>query len=528
MYKDETPKSEDYQNAISIEESIALELDTFLKGDQQEDLFIGVSGKNINATIKDTVIKMGQDNPMFNTNYLNEEVELAERKYAIKAMNNMLGVKGVWINYEGDTMILRGSADIHLASFITYKTSIKITLTITEENEIINLTVKNIHLGNLSGNWIYNLSKTALKSFMKLDIGEFINEKLPMGTFDAETRTMSITKSELYGLMDDLGGEDLTMNALLELIKTLNLLSFEVKDSAIGLGVDLEKIKATLELNENITQLDSQEAVLQVIKGQLTSLLISTLTSDTTDTVNLDIYEKQFNEILNYYLNQETLLEKEIPLGGKTFKITMMPILSKLVVGEMKLSLRIKLANQTDDNFITEIVINIDPQVSETSPSDLVFEITSLDIGTVKITTESELWQNLQEILSEMLTSDDISMDGNKIILKDFMDEFVKTGTTVEDVLVLEGKLRFKLKPANQTILNEVKEEIKNVLDEITADLENNIDIDTDADPEVILDYVNDLTEEEKETLYNDIADKLGDLDIDLSELLANLGQTTP
>ena len=526
MYKNEAPKIENYQEIQSIEESVAISLDDFLKSTTQDKLVVGVEGDNINATIKEMFIKMSAENPTFNPNYLNPDVEEKDSKYAAKLANNMVGFKGAWLEYNQDTIILKTSADIELASFLVYKTSLRVEITVIEENDIITLTVKKISIGNLSANWIYNLARTGLIKLQNIDLSQMINEKLPVGHFDAEKRVLTVSRQELYSFLETAGNDDQNMAMLMELIRTIDILNIHIGESKMGLEIALGKLKAMLELNEDIRHLETQEEVFQVIKGQLASILISALSPDADEYVNLDIREKELNEILNYYLNQETLLEKDLPLGSKNFKLTMKPILTKLETGVMKLSIRFELANQEDDNFIAEIVVNGLPKPSTQNPADLIFEVTSIDIGETNIQTTSELWINLQQILKDALTSDKIVVEENEIILKDFMSEFVQTGTTVEEILVLNGKLRFKIKPENQATLNEIKNEIKDILDIINNDANNEFDIDTTAPVEDILDYVNELDETQKEELYETIANELQDKGIDLSDILAALGQT--
>ena len=526
MYKNEAPKIENYQEIQSIEESVAISLDDFLKSTTQDKLVVGVEGDNINATIKEMFIKMSAENPTFNPNYLNPDVEEKDSKYAAKLANNMVGFKGAWLEYNQDTIILKTSADIELASFLVYKTSLRVEITVIEENDIITLTVKKISIGNLSANWIYNLARTGLIKLQNIDLSQMINEKLPVGHFDAEKRVLTVSRQELYSFLETAGKDDQNMAMLMELIRTIDILNIHIGESKMGLEIALGKLKAMLELNEDIRHLETQEEVFQVIKGQLASILISALSPDADEYVNLDIREKELNEILNYYLNQETLLEKDLPLGSKNFKLTMKPILTKLETGVMKLSIRFELANQEDDNFIAEIVVNVLPKPSTQNPADLIFEVTSIDIGETNIQTTSELWINLQQILKDALTSDKIVVEENEIILKDFMSEFVQTGTTVEEILVLNGKLRFKIKPENQATLNEIKNEIKDILDIINNDANNEFDIDTTAPVEDILDYVNELDETQKEELYETIANELQDKGIDLSDILAALGQT--
>ncbi|NLK12094.1 MAG: hypothetical protein GX312_00675 [Candidatus Phytoplasma sp.] len=526
MYKNEAPKIENYQEIQSIEESVAISLDDFLKSTTQDKLVVGVEGDNINATIKEMFIKMSAENPTFNPNYLNPDVEEKDSKYAAKLANNMVGFKGAWLEYNQDTIILKTSADIELASFLVYKTSLRVEITVIEENDIITLTVKKISIGNLSANWIYNLARTGLIKLQNIDLSQMINEKLPVGHFDAEKRVLTVSRQELYSFLETAGNDDQNMAMLMELIRTIDILNIHIGESKMGLEIALGKLKAMLELNEDIRHLETQEEVFQVIKGQLASILISALSPDADEYVNLDIREKELNEILNYYLNQETLLEKDLPLGSKNFKLTMKPILTKLETGVMKLSIRFELANQEDDNFIAEIVVNVLPKPSTQNPADLIFEVTSIDIGETNIQTTSELWINLQQILKDALTSDKIVVEENEIILKDFMSEFVQTGTTVEEILVLNGKLRFKIKPENQATLNEIKNEIKDILDIINNDANNEFDIDTTAPVEDILDYVNELDETQKEELYETIANELQDKGIDLSDILAALGQT--
>ena len=525
MYKDEAPKIEDYQEIQSIEENVAISLDDFLKSDTQDKLIVGVEGENINATIKDMFVKMSAENQMFNPDYLNPDVEAKDSKYAAKLVNNMVGFKGAWLEYNQDTIILKTSADIELASFFVYKTSLRIEMTVVEESDIITLTIKKISIGNLSANWIYNLARTGLIKLQNIDLSEMINEKLPVGHFDAEKRVLTVSRQELYSFLETVGEEDQTMGMLMELIKAIDILNIYIGESKIGLEIALGDLKARLELNEDIRQLETEEEVFQVIKGQLTSILVSALSSD-SEYVNLDIHEKELNEILNYYLNQETLLEKDLPLGGKNFKVTMKPILTKLEPGVMKLSIRFELANEEANNFIAEIVVNVLPKSSTQNPADLIFEVTSIDIGETNIETTSELWINLQQILKDALTSDKIVVEENEIILKDFMAEFVQAGTTVEEILVLNAKLRFKIRPENQETLNEIKNEIKDILDIINIDPNNGFDIDTTAPVEDILEYVNELDEAQKEELYETIANELQDKGIDLSDILAALGQT--
>src|SRR5690606_16699534 len=126
------------------------------------------------------------------------------------------------------------------------------------------------------------------------------------------------------------------------------------------------------------------------------------------------------------------------------------------------------------------------------------------------------------------LMGDNEMISGNQIILEGFLGEFASQGVEVQDVSVQGQYIRFALLPVggNAEILAALQEAITDALADVLsnpefADVEdafNEFLNDPEADPQAVIDAINELPLEDQEALFEALFDALEDVD-DLEDL---------
>ncbi|CCV63699.1 conserved hypothetical protein [Alteracholeplasma palmae J233] len=535
MYKNEEPNINDYQDpeTLNFTETLSESLNTFLISENNDDLTFSLNQKSINQTVKDLIVKQAEKDNSFNKDYMNKDASKEDRKYAIKNDNGIfVGVKGLWVNFSEDGMSIITSADVKYG-FITYKTSIRIKLTLEETEQAFIIKVDSVKAGHLPVVWMYNLTKWGMLEFGKEDLGETIKKALPIGTFDADARTLTIQKEEYTKLLDSALDTDANPMAknLVNLIQALDLFKFSLLDSKLNFDVKLKKLEQTLNIDDSkYTKITTEQQLKSIITTQLNSVLFSAL--DTTDTtLNLDINEVQLNQIMNYYLSDKVIFSKEIEIGGKTFIIETKPIVSLLRENNTIISIRISIKNKdvANSEFIAELAINTLPSIGENG-KDLHFKINDIKIGEVNFEvgneTRTKLMTTIETLLSE---SEDVTFLNETIILKDFTEKFVQAGIKVKQIESLDEKLRFKIEPQNPEVtkvIEEVKKEIASTLETIKNTKDEFKDIPSELTAETVSQYVNSLEQVEQEKLYGLLTEELQkNPEINLDEIFAIINQ---
>lgn len=507
-----------YQN-ITVEQMMSDSLDSFLN-EETEHLEIGLSSEETNGLL---IATFRANNP----HYLTEDTTALDddRKYAI--YSEPLGYKGSLVDIKDNVLVLTSGADLKLG-FITYRTTLKVTLGITATDEGYQLKVENLNIANLPVLPIYGFAKWSAQLF-GVDIAAILEDAIPFGTFDAQNLIFDLSMDQISDLLMGNDGSDI-LKALLGFSmqkfgsQNQRLLDIYLNESSGGaFGVEfrlglLKTLQTYQPLAHRITTNSELEALYQ---GQMANLLLSALTSD-DGTLSLYLDELVVNQMVDYYLKDTMISEEEIIFNGKTYTLKTEPVsieIKEQEIMHIKLFMSLKGSDTQTFNTLFDLKTKV-----ELVGKDLVLTVENIGIGD-EVSFDNE---NVALIMS-LLGNNDIIV-GNQIILKDFTESFVDEAIEIKEIYTQDAVLELVIEPNQDSALyqqiSDLKNEIETALymvasmpefDAIADAIGNPLEPMTPEKQAEIIDAVNNLSPEEQAEFFTALE---GVLTTDLSGLL--------
>jgi hypothetical protein len=192
----------------------------------------------------------------------------------------------------------------------------------------------------------------------------------------------------------------------------------------------------------------------------------------------------------------------------------------------VNIPLKISSVAEPTNTFQTIIKIDATPSISG---SDLVIQLNELTAGEVSVTNE-----HLANILT-LLGDTDLIVDGN-IVIQDFDQQMNQAGMSIDNVEVLNSKLRMYVELSDQIPLGDIQDAIEDVLTgisdnpDIPAEIDTAVDdvlnslTDPSGDPEqAVEDFMETfegLDEEEQQVVYDALQDEFENSEYSLDEIL--------
>ncbi|HLT00518.1 MAG TPA: hypothetical protein VK005_03400 [Acholeplasma sp.] len=519
MYKGYEAPKDDFANATStsFEEIAATQLDEFLSDQNATSFNFTFNQANANAALKAIY---AAENPNFASDDPN--VPESEKKYAIP-FADYGGLKGVTIGFADDQVTIEAGVEAGMSN-IYYQTTIKIVFTVSIEQAEVNgatqneyrLTIKDISIGNLPILWMYDFANWTYGQISGSDLNTLIGTMVQdFGYFDLNTKSVWIYTEDLINLIKaEDGSNEAMLEALFGFIDDGDLLDTVFSEGEGGLSIALGQMRSTKIQYVLTSQLQNDADVETMFTGQLTSLLISSLGG--SGTLNYDMHEMAFNQLLDYYVGDSMNITQTLELGAHVYEISTQPIFGKFEDGKVHFTVIMTLAKQGDATkyFKTDFTLIATPSVSN-DKEDLVFTIDEISIGDGILIDSTKV-----AVILNLIGENEIIV-GNQIILADFLGEFASQGVSVEDLLVVGNYLRFELVPtgANAQILADLQDAIQNALDNVLADpdyanvqdaFDNFLADPENSDVSEILDSMNDLTPAQQQALFDALYGELG------------------
>ncbi len=523
MYKGYTPPVGDFEahpTGLSFDQIASNKIDDFLDaadedGQQDEATFDFVlTEAEMNVALKGLY---AADNPNFGSSDTN--LPELERKYAM-AFGENGGFKGATATfYEGGFQVEAGVE----AGFsgIYYQTTVFVDFEFAVTEGEYKLTLKDIKFGNLPILWMYDLASWGFSQFAGQDLNEMIAGFIPFGEFDGETKSVSVTGESLADLVADPNDPNSGLvKALLTFINDAELLESGFEDSNGGMSLRLGLMHSSKEQYVLTDSIGDDTELQSMLTGQMSSILISALLSGES-TLNYDMHEVAFNQLLDYYIGNSMIMTQGFEFGGKTYQLQTNPLFAKFINNQLHLTIIMTLSGDAG-TFKTDFTLVATPSV-HTNGEDLVFTIGSVNLGDgLQLASNPE---KVATILGLIPAGDGESyeVDADKLVLKGFLTDVQGQGVEVNDIKVLGQYLRFELTPTGDAAdaLSELQDAINDALDAVAnlpgfediADALDEFINDGATDPSIILDAINDLTPEEQEQFFQDLVDALGDLE---------------
>lgn len=457
-----------------------------------------------------------------NPHYLSDDetIDEAERNYAIGFEGNG-GVKGATILFNEGGLSLEVGADARIGGFFTYKTTIFMNFGIEAQDGVYTLKLRNISVGNMPFLWMYDVANWAFGFGFDGGLNTLINDSIPFGTFDGSTRTIAITSQDIVDLIAPEGNENRSMiTALLGFIEEEELLEFTFGDNHGGLSLDLRKMTSTDEGYALNYRLENDDDVSQMFENQLSSLLISSLFNPDGG-LSFDMHEHAFNQLMDYYVGETMSIEQQLQVGSSTYTLATQPLFSRFRNNRVELTVILTLQNDaTLDTFQTHFTLITTPSIRQ---QDLVFTVDAVQIGdSLSVSND-----NIRLIMD--LIGENSIVNGNDIVVEDFLNEIVAQGFSIDAVVVRNTYIRFSVTPTTASQIEAINDlqnalggALGNVLtnpayEDVSAAYDDYLN--NDGSAQDVLDAINGLDPDDQHTFFNNLSDTLED-DVDLSLLL--------
>lgn len=510
------------EEEMSFTDIASYKLDNFLMNEQAQTFDFTFDKNTANVALKDLYAK---DNDAFMST--DESIPYGDRLYAIK-LGNYGGFKGANVEfYDGGLMIVAGGEvgfnKIFYKTTVTIKLELDIdahTLSDDTTQTQIKLAVKELNIGNLPVFWMYDGANWVVEKILGKSVNTLIQETVSgIGNFDLDTRTVIITSDDILKFLNEANDDNHMMNALFGMIDELELLESHFDETQGGIKIELGKLRTSQTGYQLTHSLENDSDVERLFKGQLSSLLVSALTFE--DHLTYNMHEMAFNQLIDYYVKDSMNISEEINIGEHKYLVETEPLFGIFKNNEVHFNIILKLRKEDDQSkvFKTNFILKTTPHISE-DKRDLEFEIKGLGIGD----NEEISLDTLSSILA--LIGENEMIVGNKIILKEFLDEFKTQNVEVNSISVNGKYLEFKLKPTgtNLIVLAALQNEISNVLADVLenpqySDILEAYDIEN-PDVNVIVDAINGLDNELQAELFNTLLTSLSDI--------PNLGNLIP
>ncbi|MGB0174730.1 MAG: hypothetical protein ACPF9F_00330 [Acholeplasmataceae bacterium] len=440
---------------ISVLTRIDASVEAFLADETGElPVTISMSEDEINALL----LSVLQDQ---NREYLNSASYVFEEQ--------LFGYAGSWVELEDDVLSVISKADIFIPlgeDSFTYQTALTLSFSIDINLDTITLEFESLKLGNLGLLWIYNIANSAMEAIAEVNIENTINDLFEgYGTFDSENLSVVI---DVKDLLLTLVGADEATSELFEqamvFIASAELVDVGPVEDAFELNVHLEKLR----LEEPIESFDpalipAGATEFQAIFSELFdpyvimgSIIESSLNTDTV-LPYVDLSETRLNQIVGYVLSSSIVdgMLYQLDVSGYHIHIDV-PVIQ--MNDAMSIIVPIQVENE-GQMFETAIIINVSPELSE---SDLLFQFTSIQLGTIVI-DETLIESGLAFVSSDFI-------DGNSIKIKSIDTLFGVEGVSLETVRVVGDALRVSVNASEALDTTVIAETVNDVLDTLSTD----------------------------------------------------------
>ena len=515
-------------NSITFQTLVAERIDSFILEDK-EAIDLSISAAQINAMVVQALIS---NNPYYPSD--NED-----GMYLIN-FDNFGGIRGITAYIWDD--VIRVEVGVHARiSFFTYRIRLRLDLRVVESTEGFEMEILRFNISNLPIKAIYGVANWAL-GLAGIDFTETIEDAIPIGTFDYQNLRFTLTYDEIFAMLGDEDG----MISLLQMLATTEFGPDHKRLFNVGLYADddpLVRGKLSLLLNFGLFrtnrpsyvlphQITSEDELNQLFQGQISNMLLSSLSSASGEGLYLDLSVDLLNEILAFQLGagESIMHEMEIDLGGEIFTLSIETPFIDITVntfGARSTNINIFLnlsSERVNASFRSLFTLATDIRLAENG-EDIVFYINAISIGDFSLEGE------FIYLLLDMVQSDMIS--GRTITLIGFAENILQAGVEINRLVTLNNAIRLYVAPTDSDLLNtinsikdamndvlanladptgslsapefdDVRDEINNVLDQISSGEE--------PDMNDLLDAINSLSPEDQETFYNDMIDQLGSI----------------
>ena len=440
---------------VSVLTRIDASVEAFLADETGElPVTISMSEDEINALL----LSVLQDQ---NSEYLNSASYVFEEQ--------LFGYAGSWVELEDDVLSVISKADIFIPlgeDSFTYQTALTLSFSIDINLDTITLEFESLKLGNLGLLWIYNIANSAMEAIADVNIENTINDLFEgYGTFDSENLSVVI---DVKDLLLTLVGADEATSALIEqamvFIASAELVDVGPVEDAFALNVHLEKLR----LEEPIESFDpalipADATEFQAIFSELFdpyvimgSIIESSLNTDSV-LPYVDLSETKLNQIVGYVLSSSIVDGVLYKLDVSSYNINIdVPVIH--MNDTMSIIIPIQIENE-GQMFETAIIMNVSPELSG---SDLLFEFTSIQLGTIVI-DDTLIESGLAFVSSDFI-------DGNAIKIENIDTLFGVEGVSLEAVRVVGDALRVSVNASDALDTTVIAETVNDVLDILSTD----------------------------------------------------------
>lgn len=514
--------------SVVLIDMVTEEMDAFLADNNNESVItLGLAQKEVNLLLKEQFLTM-------NDQYLNEDAEDDLKNYVLK--EDMYGYQGTWVKFEEDKVEIESGIHVFVSNF-TYKTRLLISFKLEADTEEIVLTLDELTIGNLPIAWAFGVANWAVTQFTGNDIEATINEQLNgIATYDPAIREIRVDVQTLVDsqLKDD-PQQAALVNSLMAFIDENELFEIGFTEGSFDASIALGKTKDDTPIN----QLDASQRIMteadltSMLESKATSLILSTLS--TTTNPYIEFGELSLNQVLDYMLRDQQVspgvLQEVIMIENYIMRAYQPYVTMTDTVFIVNFPLKISSIDEPTSSFQTIIKVDATPTMSG---SDLVITLNELTAGQVSITNE-----HLSNILT-LLGDTDLIVDGN-IVIKDFDQQMNQAGMSIENVEVINSKLRMYVILSDQIPVEEIKDVIEGVLDgisdnpDIPEELDQAVDdvltsiADPEGDPEqAVEDFMEtfeELDEEEQQVVYDALLEEFENSEYTLEEILGLIPQ---
>lgn len=527
MYKSVDIPIEEYSTTgpTNMTEMVTEELDTFLTNtDNDSEVNINLEQDEANTMIKNMVFMEMNPDYLDGSGGVNDEYVEKTEYY---------GLQGAWVRFEDDVVEIEAGAHLFAAG-ITYKTRLLLSFKLEVSTEEVVLTLDKLTVGNLGLAWAFPVADWLVKNIAQQDISSLINDNLGgLGEFDVSSRSITMDIQSLVNEQIESEQESALVNSLLAFLEANEMLDVGFSEGEFGASLALGKAYDDTEpfvltpgqLITNSTDLQT------ILESKASSLLVSLLTTNTNPYISFD--ELTLNRMLEYMMH-DSFAEPNYDYLFSTVLFEhyeMKAYIPYLTMVDEQLSVNIPLSlvdlDELTHEFKTIIKIDATPSING---ADLVISLNELTAGEITIGQE-----HIANILT-LLGDTDLIEDGN-IVIKDFDQQLQQAGMSLEDVAVMDSRLRLYVGLDDDNPLGDIQNTVTDVLDDfdttgygdlgddlddLLADLDDPNTTPEDLEEAVtdVLESIEDLTDEEQEQFFEDLAQDLEDAGMSLEDIL--------
>lgn len=493
MYQGNTEDSlpvETYVEGSTIENTIAPEIEAALEGlnSEEGDLVYRLRDETLNQLIFAAIIEEGGLNPEYDPS---EECDDDACEYILvetieinDSSTITIRLKGVWILFDENQLVLNANGEVQYNDGFTYKSKVSLYFDIEDRQEEYYFAFDKITIGRLPlGARFFSGVLSAAEQFT----GETLTETdtLPIGQIDLDSFSITLPKSEIIeSIKNDTEIDNGPVVAeLLSIIFDNELLSFSFEENEFNFTM-----KTSLFLNEsqttqlptniqNIYDNDDPFDLESYLTTRLEEFVLSqALVNDGVFRINQDIFN--------------TLIASNVSLGAFTFDQSYENPSGETV--SVSGGITGIWMNIESDSIYLNILAEIDSskslvqlelsKIDSIEPFTLTYEIEEFSIGKDASETSSEYLSITEfdvfiEAIKENLENEFLSVnEDNQFViggpsLEDMLNDLLlESGISLIDINVVNNAiaLEIELDESLQTVFDNVSNAINTVLEDDT------------------------------------------------------------